>query len=146
MKGGFFFVAVASPVLAAVQLTAAPVHLVDQAPVKITAVEPGVHLVDFGRVAFGNLRLEPPPEATGRITVHFGEAFANGRIERQPPGSVRYQKTAVTLAGGTAVVAAPPRDKRNTEHRDAVLTPPEWGVILPFRWVEIEGWPNGPPT
>jgi hypothetical protein len=23
-----------------------------------------------------------------------------------------------------------------------VLTPKEWGVILPFRWVEIEGWPG----
>jgi hypothetical protein len=23
-----------------------------------------------------------------------------------------------------------------------VLTPPAWGVVLPFRWVEIEGWPG----
>jgi hypothetical protein len=23
-----------------------------------------------------------------------------------------------------------------------VLTPPEWGVVTPFRWVEIEGWPG----
>jgi alpha-L-rhamnosidase len=74
--------------------------------------------------------------------VHFGEAFANGRIDRKPPGSVRYQKTTATLAGAAPVVAAPPPDKRNTEHRDAILTPPEWGVILPFRWVEIEGWPG----
>jgi alpha-L-rhamnosidase len=142
MQGGFLIVAVASLVLAAVPLTAAPVHLVDETPVKITAVEPGVHLVDFGRVAFGNLRLEPPTAASGKITVHFGEAFANGRIDRKPPGSVRYQETTATLVGATPVVVAPPRDKRNTEHRDAILTPPEWGVILPFRWVEIEGWPG----
>jgi len=135
-------VGVASAMLAAFPLAAAPVHLVDEAPVKITAVEPGVHRVDFGRVAFGNLRLEPPPGASGTITVHFGEALADGRIERKPPGSVRYQKTAVSLAGPTPVVAAPPPDKRNTQHRDAVLTPPQWGVILPFRWVEIEGWPG----
>jgi hypothetical protein len=44
-------------------------------------------------------------------------------------------------------VAAPPADVRNTEqvsdkHPPAVLTPAEWGVVLPFRWVEIEGWPG----
>ena len=45
------------------------------------------------------------------------------------------------------LVAAPPADKRNTEvtstrHPPAILTPPEWGVVLPFRWVEVEGWPG----
>lgn len=35
----------------------APVHLVDEVPVEIRTVAPGVFLVDFGRVAFGNLRL-----------------------------------------------------------------------------------------
>jgi len=128
--------------LATTSLSAAPVRLVDEAPVKITLVEPGVHLVDFGRVAFGNLRLEPSVGATGDITVHFGEAYTAGRIQRQPPGSVRYRKTTVTLAGPTPMVAAPPADKRNTGHPDAVLTPSEWGVLLPFRWVEIEGWPG----
>ena len=38
------------------------------------------------------------------------------------------------------VVVAPSPDKRNTEgqtdkHPPAVLTPPEWGVVLPFRWI-----------
>ena len=141
MKAGFLIAAVASTVLTTVPLTGAPVHLVDEVPVKIAAVEPGLYLVDFGRVAFGNLRLQPPAGASGTITVHFGEAFTSGRIDRKPPGSVRYQKSTATLVGAAPVVAAPPPDKRNTEHRDAILTPPEWGVILPFRWVEIEGWP-----
>ena len=53
--------------------------------------------------------------------------------------------TNVTLAGEGAIVAAPPADPRNTEHESsrhppAILTPAEWGVVLPFRWVEIEGW------
>jgi alpha-L-rhamnosidase len=134
----------------------APVHLVDEAPGAITRVAPGVHLVDFGRVAFGNLRLLPPAGARASVTVNFGEAFANGRINRKPPGSVRYATATVTLAGPAPVVAAPPPDARNTrqltgaEKPDqhghitppAILTPKEWGVILPFRWVEIEGWPG----
>ena len=122
--------------------TAAPVHLVQESPVQITSVAPGVTLVDFGRVAFGNLRLTPPASATNTITVHFGEAFAGGRINRKPPGTVRYATTKVTLAGEKTLVAAPPADARNTKQPTAVLTPVEWGVVLPFRWVEIEGWPG----
>lgn len=148
--------------VAAVPLAAAPVHLVDEAPVRITTVAPGVHWVDFGRVAFGNLRLLPPAGAAAEVTVHFGESLApDGRIDRKPPGTVRYNLTTVRLAGAT-VVAAPPPDVRNTwvpgktDFRaiasqplapvtpppPAILTPAEWGVVLPFRWVEIEGWPG----
>jgi len=121
---------------------AAPVHLVPQPPVRIVAVAPGVALVDFGRVAFGNLRLLPPPGASGEITVHFGEALVGGRVNRTPPGSVRYSSARVPLAGAEPVVAAPPPDSRNTRQPAAILTPPEWGVVTPFRWVEVEGWPG----
>jgi alpha-L-rhamnosidase len=121
---------------------AAPVHLVDQAPVNITTVAPGVVLVDFGKVAFGNLEIFPPATSSRQISVGFGEALAGGRINRKPPGSVRYAKTTATLSGVGPLIAAPSAGKRNTEQPAAVLTPPEWGVVLPFRWVEIEGWPG----
>lgn len=125
----------------------APVHLVPQPPTRIRQVEPDVHLLDFDRVAFGNLRLLPARSAPTRVTVHFGEALTNGRVLRTPPGSVRYAAVTVHLKEGLPVVAAPAPDKRNTEidhprHPPAVLTPKEWGVVLPFRWVEIEGWPG----
>ena len=72
--------------LIALSAVAAPVHLVDEPPVDIKTIAPGVYLVDFGRVAFGNLRLLPPANAQQEITVHLGEAFAQGRINRKPPG------------------------------------------------------------
>jgi len=127
--------------------TAGETHLVSQAPAKITEVAPDVFLVDFQRVAFGNLRLTAPDGASKTVTIHFGEALSSGRIDRKPPGTVRYAQTKVTLAGNKPVVAAPPANSRNTEqttdkHPPAVLTPSEWGVVLPFRWVEIEGWPG----
>jgi len=127
----------------------APVHLADQAPSQITRVGSREVLVDFGRVAFGNLRLNPPMGATNQITVRFGEALAGGRVDRLPPGSVRYSQVTIQLqlAGAQSMVVAPLADKRNTqrgdaEHPPAVLTPPEWGVVTPFRWVEIAGWPG----
>lgn len=120
---------------------AAPTHLVEQSPVAVTQVASNVVLVDFGRVAFGNLKLTPPQNASGEIKVHFGEAFENGGINRNPPGSVRYAMTNVTLTGNPVVVAPAP-DRRNTKDPAAILTPAEQGVLLPFRWVEIEGWPG----
>lgn len=120
----------------------APVHLVEEPPVTLTSVTNGVTLVDFGRVAFGNLSFTPPANATGQITVHFGEAFANGRINRNPPGTVRYAQTKVMFDGDKTLMVAPVADQRNTTQPAAVLTPPDWGVVLPFRWVEIEGWPG----
>lgn len=122
--------------------TASPVHLVPEVPVSITQVSPGTMLVDFGRVAFGNLKITPPAAAACEITVHFGETFEKGRINRKPPGSVRYSMTKLKLSGAIPLIAAPQEDKRNTQPPAAILTPSEWGTVTPFRWVEIEGWPG----
>jgi alpha-L-rhamnosidase len=120
---------------------AASIHLVEQAPAGISKIAPGVFLVDFGRVAFGNLSLTlvnehlPPLDP---ITVRFGEALKDGRVDTHPRGSVRYAEVKVAPKG--AVIVTPPVDARNTK-APAVLTPAPWGVLTPFRWVEVEGWP-----
>jgi alpha-L-rhamnosidase len=123
---------------------AASVKLVEQDPVSVTKLPDGNYLLDFGRVAFGNLLLAPKPETDsavkGKVTIRFGEAMRGGRIDRPPPGTVRYSEVSATLHGTNEVVA-PPANVRNTTP-PAVLTPPEWGVLTPFRWVEIEGWPG----
>jgi hypothetical protein len=129
----------------ALSLTAAPVKLVQQPPIALTNITPNIVLVDFGRVAFGNLRLSAPQGAANTLVVHFGEALKDGRIDRRPPGTVRYSQASVTLSGAQSLLIAPPPDKRNTQQKStnappAVLTPAEWGVVTPFRWVEIEGW------
>jgi hypothetical protein len=118
------------------------IHLVEQAPVAISKIAPGVFLVDFGRVAFGNLSLGPVSSATSEaVTVRFGEALKDGRVDTHPPGSVRYSEVKVRLDRAAAVMVAPPVNARNTK-APAVLTPASWGVLTPFRWVEVEGWPS----
>jgi hypothetical protein len=129
----------------AASLSAAQVELVEQSPVEIAHPSPQVILVDFGRVAFGNLKLIPPADASGTIAVRFGEKLLDGRIDTKPPGTVRYSVATAQCKGSRPLIVAPPADARNTEqvsdkHPPAVLTPKEWGVVLPFRWVEIEGW------
>jgi alpha-L-rhamnosidase len=123
--------------------SAAPVHLVDEKPVASKVLADGSLWIDFGRVSFGNLRVTMPAGDQTRMRFHFGEKSADGRVDRKPPGTVRYAVADVTPKSGESFVVAPPADKRNTSHKSAILTPPEWGVVLPFRWVEIEGWPSG---
>ena len=122
--------------------SAAPVHLVNEPPLTIKRVSPSVILVDFGRVSFGNLLLTPPATADQAVTVHFGEDLRDGRINRKPPGTVRYALAQLQLKGTSPMLAAPAADARNTHAPAAARTPPEWGVVLPFRWAEIEGWPG----
>ena len=93
-----FFAVFGAAILSAGHGSAAPTHLVDEAPLSIMQVEPGVFLVDFGRVAFGNLRVRAPLGASNMLTVYFGESMAGGRIDRQPRGMVRYNVAAIVQA------------------------------------------------
>jgi len=121
---------------------AAPIHLVEQTPVRISKIAPGMFLVDFGRVAFGNLSLSPAKMTPSEgITVRFGEALKDGRVDTHPSGSVRYAEVKVTPKRGEKVIVIPPVDARNTK-APAVLTSARWGVLTPFRWVEVDGWPT----
>lgn len=134
-------------ILLTVSSVAAPVHLSDEVPLSIKRVSPEVILVDFGQVSFGNIRLVPPAGSNQQISVHFGEDLREGRVNRKPQGTVRYATTRLHLSGSKPVTAAPAADGRDTQNTfpntpPAVLPPPEWGVVLPFRWVEIEGWPG----
>jgi alpha-L-rhamnosidase len=127
------------------------VSLTQQAPISVTKIDDQTSLVDFGKVAFGNIAMRIPETGSGVGKVHFGEKLKNGRIDRKPPGTVRYGVSEYRKASGqigTWIVPAPV-DVRSTEqagatgdHPPAVLTPKEWLPVMPFRWVEIEGWPG----
>jgi alpha-L-rhamnosidase len=122
----------------------ASVRIVEQEPTSISKVAPGTFLVDFGRAAFGNisLTLNHSHGATDDpVTVSFGEAMKDGRIDTHPPGTVRYWKVTVVPKGDAPIIVAAPLDRRNTKF-PAVLTPAQWGVMTPFRWVEVTGWPG----
>jgi len=120
----------------------ASIHLVEQTPVGISKVAPGVFLVDFGRVAFGNLSLTPAKVTSSEtVTVRFGEALKEGRVDTNPPGSVRYAELKVALKRAEPAIVTPPMDPRNTK-APAVSSPAPFGVLMPFRWVEVEGWPT----
>lgn len=107
-------------------------------PERIVALAPGRWFVDFGRAMFGWLELEGDFGA-GEVIVHLGEKLDGERIDRRPPGSVRYAHSTITTTPGRRVYRAEtPADARNTSGA-AVRLPAELGVVLPFRYAEVEG-------
>jgi hypothetical protein len=103
---------------------AAPVKLVEESPVSVTEPAPGIVLIDFGKVSFGNIEITPPSGATGDFKVHFGEAFADGRINRKPPGTVRYSMAAGNGRAGKRWSWGRPPTRGTRSRVMALIRPP----------------------
>jgi len=111
---------------------------------KITPVEfrensDGSYFADFGKAAFGTLAIEYHAAEKGTLTIRLGEKLQNGKIDRNPGGSIRYQETQLDVRPGKSnyqIKLTP--DERNTNER-AVALPDSFPVIMPFRYAEIEG-------
>ncbi len=86
-----------------------PVHIVPQPPASMRHTANGRIQLDFGKVAFGNLRVHWPPGFGGIAVVHFGEALAKGGVDRTPPGAVRYARVEAAAAQGSVVAPRPMR-------------------------------------
>lgn len=123
-----------------------PLTLTEVPPVSITQKAKGHYLIDFGKVAFGSLRLiHAMSEADQQIEVHFGEAGDKNGIHKKPGGTIRYYKVIQTLKkGSTLTTIHTPKDGRNTGKK-AIQVPSEFGVISPFRYVELVNY-SGPLT
>jgi alpha-L-rhamnosidase len=97
------------------------------------------YFIDFGKDAFGTLVLEIIPVKNDTIIVHLGENIsARNRIDRNPGGTIRYQKVKLPVTPGkTRYTLSLPPDTRNTGPA-AVHLPDSFGIITPFRYCELE--------
>jgi len=120
-----------------------PLKQTEIPPKRVTIKGQGHYFVDFGRVAFGHVRLNVP-RPTAPMEVHFGERGDDQGVERHPGGSVRYYRVVLDAENwpskGGSVDVHPPRNERNTSGK-AICLPAEIGVIAPFRYVELVGGP-----
>lgn len=113
-------------------------------PVRAVQKAAGHWFIDFGKDAFGNIEITVPSGATEtNVTVQMGEAISGpDTVNRSPGGCVRYQQHQVTLVPDKTVSPkltwAPPGWMKS-----GWLTRPKgMPVVMPFRYVEIEGAPN----
>lgn len=109
-------------------------------PAATRMLDDGARFFDFGRAAFGTLLVPNfPATRNGPMVVHLGEKLTDdGRIDRRPPGSVRYVRIEQEADSSLPVnrLAVPP-DERNTG-ASAIKMPEEVGEVVPFRYAEIE--------
>jgi alpha-L-rhamnosidase len=108
-------------------------------PDKTKEIGTNQYFFDFGKDAFGTLVLNFKPSGTDTITIHLGEKSINGNaVDRNPGGSVRYLKVTLVVSPEIKEYNLKlPADKRNTSP-PAVSLPDSFGVIMPFRYCEIE--------
>jgi hypothetical protein len=118
-----------------------PLQISDEYPVDIRLSDDGDSFIDFGRAAFGRLKLTLTSEKENDfVVVHLGERMKDGRIDRHPGATIRYATYRLPLMKGTHTYALKIRpDKRNTSN-PAILMPAYTGEVLPFRYCEIENY------
>jgi hypothetical protein len=107
-------------------------------PEKIVKKDTGHYFIDFGKAAFGTLKLSLRSPDQREIEVHLGEAVtADQLINRRPGGTIRYRFIPLKInAGEHTYVIQIPHDRRNTGE-NAIKMPQKIGEVLPFRYCEI---------
>ena len=108
------------------------------APVVWKKTADGKWFADFGKDAFGTLELKYKNLRPDTLIITLGEKLLNGRIDRNPGGSIRFTEVKLPVDPAQRIYTLKLKaDKRNTSG-DAVLLPDSFGVITPFRYAEIE--------
>jgi len=109
-------------------------------PKTIVKINNGHYLLDFGQDAFGTLQLRFKTKQSDTLVLHFGEKLDVNRviIDRNPGGSIFYQKVKVTnIPKEKEYLLQLQADENNTKP-PAIRLPDSFGVIVPFRYCEIE--------
>jgi len=109
------------------------------APVKVIKIKEGHYFIDFGKAFFGTLNIESKTSQKDTLIVHLAEELLKeNTLNRNPKGTIRYQKATVPgFEKGIKTDIILTKDKRNT-NKKAIQLPTSFGVIMPFRYCEIE--------
>ena len=107
-------------------------------PTKIQKTSNNSYFIDFGKDAFATLKFNYKTATKDTLVFHIGEQLIHGEINRNPEGTIRYQKIKVPVIPNIVeyqLKITP--DKRNTKSI-AVALPDSFPVLMPFRYVEVE--------
>lgn len=102
-------------------------------PVQVIRKAPDHYFIDFGRAAFGTLRLTLDSAEQREVEIRLGEMRgADNTVETKPGASIRYLKVKLQAKAGSHVymLELPPQ-------KGAIHLPPQYGEVLPFRYCEI---------
>ncbi|WP_114790584.1 alpha-L-rhamnosidase C-terminal domain-containing protein [Niabella yanshanensis] len=125
-----------------------PLQITDEYPVQLLQDTKTRTFVDFGRAAFGKLKLTLSSKTgTDTVIVHLGEHSNGSKVDRKPGGTIRYAVYKLPLMAGqhtyTIKFRPDPRNtlpKGNESGVDPVLMPGYIGEVYPFRYCELENY------
>lgn len=118
-----------------------PLQKTDESPVSIKKLSSDLQFIDFGKDGFGRIRIMLLGSGNSdSVIIRMGEALKNGRIDRNPGGTIRFSEYKLVLREGwnTYVIAIRP-DRRNTGP-NAMHMPAYTGDVTPFRYCEVENY------
>lgn len=125
-----------------------PLQITDEYPIKVNKAGEQLTFIDFGKAAFGRLKLTLASENGGdTINIRFGEHSIDGLIDREPGGSRRYTEYKLPLMAGVhtyTIKFRPDRGnttpQRNESRVDPIFMPGYVGEVYPFRYCEIDDY------
>jgi alpha-L-rhamnosidase len=101
-------------------------------PVHFKKNDDGSYFADFGKAAFGTLEIIYSAKNAETLTIRLGEKLLDGKIDRNPGGTIRYSEVKLQVEPGkTNYQLELVPDQRNTGPA-AVALPDTFPVILPF--------------
>ena len=98
-------------------------------------------LIDFGRAAFGTVRLKLFAQEENKVVkLYFGESTKNGLINKNPRGNVVCElvKLKLKIGWNEYEVKIPPHHYNRPERK--IYMPKYINEVLPFRYLEIENY------
>ncbi|TYR37874.1 Bacterial alpha-L-rhamnosidase [Sphingobacterium phlebotomi] len=118
-----------------------PLQKTDEVPQEMSKLADEVR-ADFGKASFGQLRLTMTSlTGTDTITIRLGEEIhADGTINREPSGTIRYAEYKIPLTRGRHTYRLQFNPNKRNTGRQAIKMPTYIGEVLPFRYVEIDGY------
>jgi alpha-L-rhamnosidase len=121
-----------------------PLEKTEIPPRRMVRKGPGDYFIDFGRAAFGTVKLTLAGRGSEpALEVRLGEVLlGTDAINPDPGGARRYRVMTVPLRAeaGTYVVAITPWPGNSTG--SAIRMPAEVGEVMPFRYCELLGVPG----
>lgn len=110
-------------------------------PVRFSKKGRGGYFADFGKDAFGTIRVQIKNPKVDSVIFHLGEKLAApDSIDRNPCGTIRYRRIALPVKRGNRWYTLTIPTIGQHQHPASVRMPLSVGEVTPFRYCEIENF------
>jgi alpha-L-rhamnosidase len=125
------------------QTSVMPLLIEPVKPLVIKKNNRGRYFIDFGKDAFGTVRVKIKSQKPDSVIFHLGEKLtAPDSIDREPDGTIRYRRIVLPLKRGNRWYKLNIPQIERHQNPAAIKNAIHIGEITPFRYCEIESCPS----